>query len=34
MKSSCENSNLPEHVNMKTVNELVMTINEMALKVA
>lgn len=34
MKSSCENSNLPEHVNMKTVNELVVTINEMALKVA
>lgn len=34
MKSSCENSNMPEHVDMKAVNELVMTINEMALKAA
>lgn len=34
MKYSCENSSLPEHVNMKAVNELVMTINEMALKIA
>lgn len=33
MKSSCENSNMPEHVDMKAVNELVMTINEQALKV-
>ena len=33
MKSSCENSALPDHVNMKLVNELVMTINEEALKV-
>lgn len=33
MKSSCENSGLPDHVNMKLVNELVMTINEEALKV-
>ena len=33
MKSSCENSVLPDHVNMKLVNELVMAINEEALKV-
>lgn len=33
MKSSCENSTLPDHVNMKLVNELAMTINEEALKV-
>ena len=33
MKYSCENSVLPDHVNMKLVNELVMTINEAALKV-
>ena len=32
MKCSCENSSLPEHVNMKAVNELVVTINEEALK--
>nr|DAJ21793.1 MAG TPA: putative nucleotidyltransferase [Siphoviridae sp. ctHdl3] len=29
-----ENTTLPDHVNMKLVNELVMTINEQALKVA
>lgn len=33
MKTSCENSSLPDHVNMKLVNELAMTINEQALKV-
>lgn len=33
MKCSCENSSLPDHVDMKAVNELVMTINEEALKV-
>ncbi len=33
MKYSCENSSLQEHVNMKAINELVMTINEEALKV-
>lgn len=33
MKTACENSSLPDHVNMKLVNELAMTINEQALKV-
>ena len=34
MKIACEDSNLPDRVDMNRVNELVMTINEMALKVA
>lgn len=33
MKTACKNSSLPDHVNMKLVNELAMTINEQALKV-
>lgn len=33
MKTACENSSLPDHVNMKLVNELAMTINEEAIKV-
>ena len=34
LKTDKKESELPDHVNMKAVNELVMTINEMALKTA
>lgn len=34
MKAACKNSELPDQVDMNRVNELVMTINEQALKVA
>nr|DAK68556.1 MAG TPA: RNA repair pathway protein [Caudoviricetes sp.] len=33
LKTDKKESELPDHVNMKLVNELVMTINEQALKV-